>query len=269
MNDDNYKQYKKTVKHLLDNEVKDEQFEEYIDKLSSKDVIGLMPTSFYRYRPFNEYTLSEIINQHIYLSPIDKLDDKLDSKYVYSICAPIGEEVGSAIPHLPASVQKRINDTNDFFSEHIRIACLTQEYKNMPMWNYYAQGHKGICIKYMTKDFSNSDILLPVIYQSNRKTEGSFKFLPDEDQLKCGALFNSIVKDESWKFEKEWRLIRYVDDDEKHYFNWNMNAIYLGCDISDESIAIIKNMITQNGLNISLYKMQLSPMGLTSHAVTN
>lgn len=264
MNDDNYKLYKKTVKKIIDDKVNDDHFDEYIDKLGSEDVIGLMPTSFYRYRPFNEYTLSEIINQHIFLSPIDKLDDKLDSKYIYK---PFGEhtaEEETIYNWRRPSSQQRINEVNKEFAQHIRIACLTQDHKNMPMWNYYAQGHKGICIKYRTKDFNNDYIFLPVIYPSKRKKEGTFKFFPADNQMKCGAVFNSIVKDESWKFEKEWRVIQYVDDDKNHYVDWNMSDIYLGCDISDESVEIIKNIIIRNGLKIALHKMNLSPIGLVS-----
>lgn len=268
MNDDNYKQYKKTVKQILDNEVEDARFDEYIDKLGSADVIGLMPTSFYRYRPFNEYTLSEIIKQHIFLSPIDKLDDKLDSKFILN---PFGERTAgdeSVRNWRRPSSQKKISEVNKEFAQHIRIACLTQDYKNMPMWNYYAQGHKGICIKYRAKDFNNEDILLPVIYPSKRKKEGTFKFLPADGQMKCGAVFNSIVKDESWKFEKEWRLIQYVDDNVNHYIDWNMSDIYLGCDISSEATAIIKNLIRRNGLKITLHKMKLSPTGLSSTMIS-
>lgn len=130
-----------------------------------------MPTSFYRYRPFNEFTLSEIINQHIFL---------------------------------------------------------------------------------------------PVIYPSKRKKEGTFKFLPADNQMKCGAVFNSIVK-----FEKEWRVIQYVDDDNNHYVDWNMSDIYLGYDISDESEEIIKNILIRNGLKIALHKMNLSPIGLESTDISN
>lgn len=87
-------------------------------------------------------------------------------------------------------------------------------------------------------------------------------FYPKENQLKCGAILNSIIKNDSWKFEKEWRLIRYVNDESKQYFNWKMTEIYLGCDISSEAISSIKNIIEKNDLNIGLKQMQLSVSGL-------
>lgn len=268
MNEENYKEYKRTVRHILGSHMEDARLGEYIDKLRSEEVIGIMPASFYRYRPFNQYTLSEIINQHIFLSPIKNLDDKLDSKYVYTLFGGISnpDEEGIFDPRREET-KKKIAETNKEFCDHLRIACLTQDYKNIPMWYYYAQGHQGICIKYSIKDFNNEDIFLPVIYPSKRKKESNFKFFPTDKQKKCGAVFNSIVKDESWKFEKEWRIIQYVNDMEKHYVNWRMSEIYFGCDAYPETIKTIKNIIEKNGLKISMHQMELSTMGLTSHVI--
>lgn len=36
---------------------------------------------------------------------------------------------------------------NDFFSGH-GATCLTTEFKNIPMWAYYADNHKGICLEF-------------------------------------------------------------------------------------------------------------------------
>ena len=46
-----------------------------------------LPVSLYRYRGDIEYAIDEIENEHIYLSPIDKLNDPFDSscKYTYEV----------------------------------------------------------------------------------------------------------------------------------------------------------------------------------------
>lgn len=262
MNSENYRSYKEAVKKLInDSKLVDKNIDNYVKKIQSNKILGSIPYGLYRYRKFSEYTLAEIIDQEIYLSSIDQFDDKYDSRYIYKPFGYHSEKEKELIRWNNEETKKKIDLVNKHFIDHLRVACFTQDYKNIPMWYYYADQHKGVCIKYSSKNVPNDEILLPVVYPKIKEAS-YFNFFPNESQMQCGALLNSIVKNDSWKFEKEWRLIRYVDSDEPQYVKWDISEIYFGCDSSYALIQDIKKIIIKNGLKISLYKMEMGTVGL-------
>ena len=155
-------------------------------------------------------------------------------------------------------------EVNNKYRKRLRVASLTQSYVNIPMWYYYAAKHKGICIKYLVKDFGIEDIFLPVIYPKMREAS-EYHFYPTDKQINIGAVFSALVKNEDWKFEKEWRIIRCGDSlPDKLYVNWKIDTIYYGIDTPEQYKILIKNFIEKNNLDIDLLEMQMTAQGLRS-----
>lgn len=92
----------------------------------------------------------------------------------------------------------------------------------LSMWAYYADSHKGVCLKY---DFS---LLLE---------------------------FETVTKAVAWSHEQEWRIIFATDED---YFPMPcLSGVYLGARIDDSNLEEIISAIKKNGSPIKLYRTHL------------
>ena len=47
------------------------------------------------------------------------------------------------------------SEINETINRTYRFACFTQSKTNLPMWNHYANGHKGVCLEYDTTEINN------------------------------------------------------------------------------------------------------------------
>lgn len=150
-------------------------------------------------------------------------------------------------------------DCNLLFSNNkdmkniFRVLCLTEDFKNILMWSYYADSHKGYCFEYDTKEINKSIqdsekdglcIIGNVNYTDKRpesKREVS-KFSYTDIKFYIDASFNKFS---NWSHEKEFRyVIISKDTDVDDYLNFTIpvNNIYEGIEGDDEKIDKSKNI---------------------------
>lgn len=162
----------------------------------------------------------------------------------------------------------------NYYKSMPKIACLTEEIDNSPMWAYYADSHKGFVIEYDIENLS-SDVKIegekifincyPIIYSDSRfdATEsavafakkmvaqnfvGSLECPNNPIELKDQLLFikANVFKHKDWHNEKEWRIWLNSKETDINFINIKPKAIYLGCKISkdnrDEIINIAKSI---------------------------
>ncbi|MBO4468676.1 MAG: DUF2971 domain-containing protein, partial [Clostridia bacterium] len=106
-------------------------------------------------------------------------------------------------------------------NETYKIACFSETKASIPMWAYYANNHKGVCLEYDLSrlDSNNEDenelkkAFYKIYYSDCRPTEGQ----------KDSAF---VVKGLQWAHEQEWRLI--CDTPDKYINVPCLSAVYLG-----------------------------------------
>lgn len=109
--------------------------------------------------------------------PDEKLKDDTWSEdmmdYVMSLQGIPDTNKKTAIELYQVDVRRNLEESNARLNEIVksdyRIACFSETPYNLPMWNHYANGHRGICLEYDTLKF-NYDLtlrqrLFPVCYQ--------------------------------------------------------------------------------------------------------
>lgn len=191
-----------------------------------------IPDKLYRYRKNvsenEKYAESEIVNREIFLSPTRDFNDIFDSKpvfiknqainpkagmteYLYSL-AQQGKDMG----YWDESKQLK-SELSDTYREMLKVACFSENNKNIPMWYFYANKYKGICIEYDIKDYKEKVLvekdlqILPAIY-----TNDVGKYMANRhDGKKESVYINSMLKSKDWEFEKEWRLVSCQDKNSK------------------------------------------------------
>ncbi len=251
-----YDELKKHFRKIISdrNDISDvdmiEQFDDLNDLCEIRD-----NTSFFRFRPFNEYTLSEIVKQEVYLARLSEYDDAYEGRYLIDDI-----DISRGID------QSYVEECNNFYRNNVRGACFTTDNKNIPMWYYYADKHQGLCIEYKYRNFklSSDMVFLPIIYPKKTE-EHDYKYLPkNNNQKKFAATATALVKNRLWNFEKEWRIIKITDEENPVYVPLKIDKIHLGANVSEATRDVIKNLIDKNQLDIKLKEMVLTTAGLGS-----
>ncbi len=266
MNQKEYKEYKDAFRPLFSEELDQKRLLSILNE-KLRPIVGSIPKRLYRYRTFSEYSMREILLQNVFLAKPSSFDDRFDSQYISFEQPEIPrlkseEEIAKekVISFLDDLIVK---DRNAFFHNVLRISCFTTDCCNVPMWYYYANQHKGMCIEYDLSDLPAFDeagyCFLPVIYP-NRNEEILFRKLGK--RLNSDAVCNALIKNKDWEFEKEWRMIRISDKTEKEYASVKIKKVIMGCDASLESTVLLADMIKKNDLDIKMSRMLITPKGM-------
>lgn len=131
-------------------------------------------------------------------------------------------------------------NTNRLFgdiTDNVRILCLSESENNSLMWAHYGQNDTGICLKYSKQKIlkflkSRKDIfMLPICYMNT-----NFSFDEISLELSPLQLLNFFMfKKKDWKYEYEWRLVKYCPNYEynSHFHQNFVDALFVPCTIPD------------------------------------
>lgn len=198
----------------------------------------------------------------------------LDLDHLY--CATNGSQndIFEGLPFSDYDIYS-VEECLEKLSEIAYLKCFTEDYKNNLMWAHYADGYRGICIKYDITKLEDDKILkniFPVSYSKERNIYASIESLIDyfegEKELRATDDAKGIFlqKAKHWSYEKEWRMCFMNDEYEsgKKYIKVPfecVSAVYMGPRISQENenkvIKKIKEYEKKYNRTIKIYKMYL------------
>lgn len=205
-----------------------------------------MPTKMYRYRCFDKYYESNIMQGQVYLSFPDAYNDpfdsavKIDRKEFYR--KTLGNKMANQYENLlkrdsliRENQNKIYESTVKNFKRYVKVACFTESVDNMLMWSHYAKNHSGFCIEYDTKKSELFRMLaLPVIYKSTRY-DATRCLITRSSNIACNPV---IYKSDKWAYEKEWRMFGTIETfkNEIDFLDLRgaISAIYLGACVNKE-----------------------------------
>lgn len=178
----------------------------------------------YKYIPINSHQILSIINQELYFTPYDQLNDPLECFFINH------ENKDSAFG---ASLKQ----------EGIQacVLALTHQPNSKLMYSHYANAHQGLCIEYQLNfdSLKTNDLIAygKVFYGEKSKVEN----LKD--------LY--LLKNSEWNYEEEYRLVRF---DNEAFFPCEIKIITFGYRCSDEYRKIIYNI--SQPLNIEYWELK-------------
>ncbi len=146
------------------------------------------------------------------------------------------------------SVLPSINDKSSRIIENNKMLCLTSRPDNVLMWSHYADGHKGVVLRFRSIPALDTPYGLakPINYVSDIPS------LLDLDQLvgifsgtasilEAGILDRILyTKSDIWSYEQEWRLSAGLGREPSAYFEDNpfgrndVDGIIFGLRTSDD-----------------------------------
>ena len=214
----------------------------------------------YSFRRFNEYSLADLINNEITVSPSKNMNDPFDSIINLWGTKELLKKTCKEHKHI-----KNLSKSFDYF--RIRSFCngnTTRALKNILMWSHYADNHRGYCIKYkLSKYFIKQDendsfehmFLKPIIYRKDKVD------ISEMTTINTDLAF--ATKHRSWKYENEVRLIVYNPNKEDAFYGIPLDkdscieAIYFGCRCEQKTINTIKNLFSKSDTPPKFYQMKL------------
>lgn len=238
------------------------------------------PKHLYKYYADSEQSVETVFNNKMWYSAPSCFNDPYDCDFSIDESATINslllsiarnnnmkrgsEAWNNAYIAAKKQFPSFINTINSMKSS-IGVACLSENSDTVLMWSHYANNHKGMCVEYNLLDFNR--VLrftpIPVIYSKERNVLRKFR-VNSVDQDILSFFYKSLVcKEESWKYENEWRIVR---DNEACGDKWNYEkhgalldsvrpiSIILGCNAEPVFEGEIKAKCKYEGIQV--YKME-------------
>lgn len=249
----------------------------------------------FRYLPPTR--ISWIENEEVFFTPAARFNDPFDLRPVFSSdikkaylkqrikTVPSVYDVLAREKKYPRATrrkeEKKINKaaTKDFRENRVRYAensqreiaeflnitigvlCLSSLRDNLLMWAHYADSHKGFVLEFDTEDvvFKNLGDLKEVKYDKTRP------IIQPDNRFNFDFM---TQKSEDWGYEKEYRIIRKLNQCEKssssgsQYYRVPLprscvKAVYLGNRMDKNDAAKISGIM--KGTAAQLYKCDLHP----------
>lgn len=141
------------------------------------------------------------------------------------------------LPHLSELIRNKIKD--------LGIFCMSQTLKNILMWSYYSDGHRGFCVEFERSEnnlLGNWEKTRPVEYvpELPKFTLESFTKVEDENGSPEKYAF---TKASIWEKEEEWRVV-LSEGDRLYESPGKVLNIYFGLNMGWEHCSLIKKILS-------------------------
>lgn len=235
--------------------------------------------SFYAFRPLSKYVLEGIRDNKISLSNPSTFNDPVDPALLSHLSMIIENESDKQ--------EKAYLQLQHEVYERIRITCLSRaqrlptgeeqpgkivkdplfkEINKSTMWGYYANSHKGICIKYVfPSSFTDHEHQKENEVLILRNVEYQPQYDPNRDSF--GFTEALFTKSQEWSHEGECRLVYFPKEGKVPDFPWInlpegcIKEIYIGYSAADEEKRRLMDVLKDKP-DIRLFQMQISANNL-------
>jgi hypothetical protein len=163
-------------------------------------------------------------------------------------------EIERAVALPPHEAQRRMYETYEKESAKAGIACFSERQDDLPMWSYYADAHRGVCLRFLTAHFWNPP--LAGCFAPAPVTYGEYPII----SFFRGSRFSHSTamgwtKAECWEHEREWRILRHEGGPGLVPFDpAALDGVIMGCRMSDEDEARVRDVLSRRDPRPELLK---------------
>ena len=228
-----------------------EQYDDYLVKLFFEK--QTVPTCIYKYRPFTQYSIKNLVSNSLWFSYVDEFNDPFESKLTAPIDMWLKEESAEGKQTKKEDLEPLAKHYCELLekNKHLLTACsFAKEPSNILMWSHYANSHTGFCLEFTpVKDFNFFYSLFPIQYEREFKPA---ELISNETNI-LDQLF--IRKSRYWKYEDEFRLIKR-ERKNYEYAPAALSAVIFGANTSKEDIQLVKRIL---GSSVQYRKCEINP----------
>jgi len=140
----------------------------------------------------------------------------------------------------PASQAERILKVHEEQMKQMGVACFSAAGDDIPMWAYYADSHRGVCLRFrglLLTGLPECTPAIKVVYKDAYPDVSFFK----------ATRFRRVVtlvdtKATAWSHEKEWRIVRTSGRGPAAFDPAALDGIILGCEIKPADERRLKDL---------------------------
>lgn len=220
----------------------------------------MIPSKLFKYRAFNRYSISMLINKEIYFASPDELNDPYDCQI--DISQSLNIAIENASPEIKQELSKYLKvknllqEINDD-AKASGVFSLSGKPSYMKMWTHYASNHTGFCVGFQLSDrflkYNEQEKIIgtsPVHYSKGNPFIEFFEKLvatsekPKYEEFWVTLLNLSLIaKSETWREEEECRITR-AEPGLVSFSPSEIKEITFGSNMPLENRKTIKNIVT-------------------------
>jgi len=233
------------------------------------------PPFLYKYRKFDERTISIIVNHAIYFSHADQFNDPFDSRIRFSyegtdevwgkfFQRPPSGLLGLTPVQIKEIIERKKRDpvrdeilleviedaTRKIYLSEIGICSLSADPAQILMWSHYADSHRGCCLEFSTKQ-SIFEEAVPVDYPEAYPNFNYFEKAQDAMEFAKATL---LTKSNLWKYEQEWRMLEEGSQKLYPFEPRDLTGIILGHWMSSDHKELIRRLVQKFDPPVRLYQ---------------
>lgn len=180
----------------------------------------------YKYKSLSnvDYVRDILINQRLYCTPHDRLNDPLEGVFWY-------------ILRTERDVRRIKYDEKN----HRRVCSLSKNLGDIRLWSYYAGGHQGVAIEISLddndKDLYHIDYGLPEFRDIFNREPNNIVFGQNNFVEKLNK------KLPLWSHEEEYRILSFS---EYYEIKNKITGVYLGLDILKKNQDLLLKLVPKN-----------------------
>lgn len=134
----------------------------------------------------------------------------------------------------------------------ISVLSLTERADDMLMWAHYAESHRGYCLEL---DATAQPFLLAYRVSYGRERP-SFRVF---DSSKADAILPALLhKADFWAHEREWRIVRPMDEGPVAFPPQSLKSIILGAGILPEDEAALRSIVAERKTPLDIRRAKLN-----------
>ncbi|MDY7579269.1 DUF2971 domain-containing protein [Herbaspirillum sp. RTI4] len=210
--------------------------------------------SLYKFYRITPHFLKSLVNNTLWCAATETLNDPFDCqihllKLLTDAQALAVSPIKEKLSHALGKDKKPIIEKITQKLKSVGVCAFSIQGDHPLMWSHYADGHKGVCLRYEFPSFffeMKKNILLGcdnVTYSKNRLTE----------QFEKGFIFNDLSKfttvyltskDKPWEYENEFRILSHSPGPLKLPMGY-LTQVCFGLRTPEEDIELVKKLATQ------------------------
>lgn len=237
---------------------------------------GIVPRYLYKYRSLTEIFDQLLVNNQLWFSTPNNFNDPFDCQvtintknsqfeiesYLKSHSQKVKSEervkrISKVMAENPKKLNELINGTINGLINSLGICCFCENRDNHLLWSHYADGHKGVCLKFdIQLDLDFFSLPSRMVYQSDYPVYNFINNPPVEGEITgtdemIGKLL--LTKSNLWSYEQEVRIIKKTSG--LHYFKKGaLVELIFGSKTNIAEINRIKTLAMKNGYEHLNYK---------------
>ncbi len=236
--------------------------------------------AYYKYRALTtrkqrRHAEAVFIRNEVYFAPPSSFNDPFDGRFSMDMTAtPVERKTafarylhtleGRSVDEAHAAAERRFGSWSqadwakwdrqkmrqaETHRDRIGVFCLTRNNRSIPMWSYYADSHRGICLVFQAMSLDQVDFLSPVRVHYSRKypTPNVYKDDPFQ-KVKTMCLWKS----REWKHEDEHRLLDMDGHGIRRFPDGTLKGVILGMAIPPAHEELVRKWASAHATPIRL-----------------